>query len=260
VLRGARKKRRESLGIQTQYDNGINGVMPPRSSLSKRQRRLKWIEWGKKRVSENPNDRPTQRTAKVKFGWPSAHEFTKSGCFPEGLNHYCKLIGARTDREKRSDDELIEILRNWTIKKGVAPRTYDFDSDPKLPCSRTYSDRFGSWQNAFQVALGSDVDNFLQGYRFWRRWQRLCAALARKLYSRVEANTIQDVEGLVDIYVPNEKLIIDAMTSSYEHSHKESEVERYTKSGNRLEFWCLNRGRHEYSHPKLTYVYSDELK
>lgn len=228
--------------------------------LDNEQRKKKWIQWGRDRVRRDPNDRPTQLTARLKYGWPPAHEFKKTGCFPEGLNGYCMLIGANTAREKHTDEELISILRNWSLKKRLAPRTYHFDTDPKLPCSRTYSDRFGTWTNALQMALGDSTDEFLQGYRFWRRWQRFCVEIAKDLYGQVITNKVSGIEGMVDIFIPHENLVIDAMTSSYAHSHKESEIERYILPGNRLEFWCLDRGRYEYSHPNLSYVYLEELK
>jgi len=53
-------------------------------------------------------------------------------------------------KTKYSDEYLIQVLKDFYKKNGRTPVYKDFDN--KIPCGRTFSDRFGSWKIALDKA------------------------------------------------------------------------------------------------------------
>lgn len=53
---------------------------------------------------------------------------------------------------KYTDEELIEILIEWSIKHSKTPTRREFYKDKSVPGPTTYTSRFGSWSNAIVVA------------------------------------------------------------------------------------------------------------
>lgn len=58
----------------------------------------------------------------------------------------------RYRRKKYSNNELLERLRKFEIEEGRPPKEEDFKNNPKYPGFNTYHKRFGSWNNALQMA------------------------------------------------------------------------------------------------------------
>jgi hypothetical protein len=55
-------------------------------------------------------------------------------------------------RKKYSDNELLEHLRKFEKEEGRPPKEEDFKNNPKYSGFKTYHRRFGSWNNALQMA------------------------------------------------------------------------------------------------------------
>ncbi len=55
-------------------------------------------------------------------------------------------------RKKYSDNELLEYLKRFNDEKGRPPTEKDFENNPEYPGSKTYQIRFGSWNNALDIA------------------------------------------------------------------------------------------------------------
>lgn len=51
-----------------------------------------------------------------------------------------------------SDEELLNYLVKFKEKNGKTPINDDFGNDPEYPCQKTYTERFGSWNKALELA------------------------------------------------------------------------------------------------------------
>ena len=67
-------------------------------------------------------------------------------------NKFRKLIGHdfKETPNKRTEAELIAILRAFYIKHKRVPKSMDFKKGS--PCSKTYLEKFGSWSRALNIA------------------------------------------------------------------------------------------------------------
>ena len=139
-------------------------------------------------------------------------------------------------------------------KRHRLPQKSDFRPENYLPGFTTVRAKYGTLENLIRKC-GSD---YQQDFELWIRWEKICRKAAKALYGNIKRGDIPGIDGLVDIYIPKKKLVIDAMTTAYINDQKKSEVKRYTSGGNRLEFWCLRRGG-EIKHRSLRYVYQSEI-
>lgn len=178
-----------------------------------------------------------------------------------GLNGYRIAIGypARWAHKKWTKRELTQIIRMIYSEVKRPPTLLDLQARTKegLPNQHTFTRVFGSWDSAVRAA-GFDLD---EHQLFWRRWQRLVVKAVIALYGRNDVVTgrVTGITGSVDCYVKSRRLVIDAMTSGYEHAYKAGEIPRYTTGARRLEFWCAHRGVREYRAPRLDYRYAAEI-
>ena len=62
------------------------------------------------------------------------------------------LERARRRRNNYSDEELIEMLREYAKELGRVPRAEDVHANPSMPSETTYLYHFGSWNKALQIA------------------------------------------------------------------------------------------------------------
>jgi sulfur relay (sulfurtransferase) DsrC/TusE family protein len=58
-------------------------------------------------------------------------------------------------KEKFTDDQMIECMRDFYTKYGRIPSYSDFSKNPEYPSARTYSVRFGSWKKALEIYQNS---------------------------------------------------------------------------------------------------------
>ena len=81
------------------------------------------------------------------------------------LNNIIKSFKTRnilvTYKQKYSDEELLEYIKEFEAKYNRIPQTRDFEKS-KYPNRETIKDRFGSWNNAIELA--GFVPNYNDGY------------------------------------------------------------------------------------------------
>ena len=150
---------------------------------------------------------------------------------------------------------LVEKFLRLLREKAIPPLIKAFNSHPELPSSGVVNSLFGSWGN-FLKACGSEA---ITAHLLWYQWQYVCEEIAVFLYGKkiLIQSAKGKIKGRPDIIVPNNKLIIDAMTSPYVCSQKTKEIKNYSK-GHKVELWCLFPFGKKY--PGVTYRYATELK
>jgi len=180
---------------------------------------------------------------------------------------YCRRFGSWNRALKRLNievnrydgatrEEMLLHLRTVAKELKRTPTQWDMTHEKGGPSAGTYVKRFGSWLRAIDEAGLDRSDQEL-----WAKWEYVCFQMAKALYGsrNVRRGKVKKIIGTPDIYVESEKLIIDAMVTSYFSDRKESEIERYMIPGHRLEFWCIHKAL-EYEVDGLRYVYLNELK
>jgi len=211
-----------------------------RAFVQRRGRPPKLLDLGKK------NQLPSWPVVKRLFG---------------DLNKYRQACGypARWSHRPWTRQELIKIIHKIYREVRRPPTLLDLGAraEDGLPNVHVFRRVFGSWDTAVRAA-GYDLN---EHQLFWRRWQRIVVRAAIALYGRhdVQAGRVEGISGSVDCYIKSKRLVIDAMTSSYEHRYKAGEIARYSTGGRTLEFWCAVRGIREYKAPRLRYRYSNEI-
>lgn len=76
-------------------------------------------------------------------------------------NNALKMAGLQTNNCTGStDDELLELLVQFSVENGRSPTCEDFNSK-KYPSPSTYHNRFGSWQKALEL-VELDVDSMVK--------------------------------------------------------------------------------------------------
>ena len=178
-----------------------------------------------------------------------------------GLNGYREACGypARWIHKRWTKRELIQIIRNLSSKVKRTPTLLDLQAQTNLglPNQHVFTRVFGGWDAALRAA-DRDLD---ERQLFWRRWQRIVVKAAIALYGRENIITgkVHGIRGSVDCYVKSHRLVIDAMTSGYQHVYKAGEIPRYTSGQRKLVFWCAHRGVREYKAPRLRYRYASDI-
>ncbi|MCB2308727.1 hypothetical protein LGL08_19525 [Clostridium estertheticum] len=165
-----------------------------------------------------------------------------------------------------SDEELLQIIKDFFNEFKRAPTTSDFDNNDKYPHFKTYYRHFvyykpdtlvSSWNDILSLAGVSPLD-----YRdFWSAWQYLVELSA----SILEGDCLFQYCGFgldfkPDIYIPLKHKVIDAATSNYACKHKVKQYKKATDKGASVEYWCLNKNnRPGLNLPNLKYVFADEI-
>ena len=67
-------------------------------------------------------------------------------------NNALKAAGLQINNTDYSDEELIEMLREFAEKLGKTPSIKDLRKDPSMPSAKAYRDHFGKWNNALKAA------------------------------------------------------------------------------------------------------------
>lgn len=174
--------------------------------------------------------------------------------FGRRFHDLVRAAGFKPVHKSWSDRELLCAIGALHKRIHRVPYAQDFAHHRDMPDPGLFSDRFGSFETALRRAgLRPTKD-----YELWRRWQRLVGEIAESLHGAYHKNRVEGIEGLVDFYFPGKRLIIDAMTTGYQHLQKESEIGRYLVPRHRLEFWCLHK-MYEYKVPGLSYRYPDGI-
>ncbi|MBZ9633712.1 homing endonuclease associated repeat-containing protein [Clostridium sp. FP1] len=165
-----------------------------------------------------------------------------------------------------SDEELLQIIKDFFNEFKRAPTTSDFENTDKYPHFKTYYRHFiyyksdtkvSSWNGILKLAGVSPLD-----YRdFWPAWQYLVEISA----SILEGDCLFQYCGFgldfkPDIYIPLKNKVIDAATSNYACEHKKKQYKKATAKGASVEYWCLNKNNKPgLNLPNLKYVFADEI-
>lgn len=92
---------------------------------------------------------------------PCEADFTNNPNYPSfgtyknyfgSWNSALELVFGNNINTTYTDEELLEILIQYTIEKGRPPKIKDFSDYCQYPCFSTYQLRFGSWYNAINKA------------------------------------------------------------------------------------------------------------
>ena len=165
-----------------------------------------------------------------------------------------------------SDEELLQIIKDFFNEFKRAPTTCNFDNNDKYTHFKTYYRHFVYYKTDTKVSSWNDILN-LAGvspldYRdFWSAWQYFVEISA----SILEGDCLFQYCGFgldfkPDIYIPLKHKVIDAATSNYACKHKIKQYKKATDKGASVEYWCLNKNnRPGLNLPNLKYVFADEI-
>lgn len=70
----------------------------------------------------------------------------------KGLEKFPEKDGRSNPRLKKSNSELLEYLRRFKKENGRIPVVNEFNEDPRYPNGDIYFQKFGSWNNALNLA------------------------------------------------------------------------------------------------------------
>lgn len=165
-----------------------------------------------------------------------------------------------------SDDELLQIIKDFFNEFKRAPTTADFDNNAKYPHFKTYYRHFIYYKSDTDVSSWNDILKLagvtpLDFRDFWSAWQYL----VEKSASILEGDCLFQYCGLgldfkPDIYIPLKHKVIDAATSNYACQHKEKQYRKSIVKGASVEYWCLNKNcKPGLNLPNLKYVFADEI-
>jgi len=90
----------------------------------------------------------------------------------------------------------------------------------------------------------------------WGAWETLCEEIARVVYGDIQTQKING-GSKPDIFISSESIAIDAKLSSYQIFYRQ--IKNYQKISNRMEFWCLFNYGNIVEHPKVKYLFADDL-
>jgi hypothetical protein len=165
-----------------------------------------------------------------------------------------------------SDDELLQIIKDFFNEFKRAPTTSDFDNSDNYPHFKTYYRHFIYYKPGTKVSCWNDILKLagvspLDFKDFWSAWQYLVEISA----SILEGDCLFQYCGFgldfkPDIYIPLKHKVIDAATSNYACKHKEKQYKKATDQGASVEYWCLNKNNKPgLNLPNLKYVFADEI-
>lgn len=165
-----------------------------------------------------------------------------------------------------SDEELLQIIKDFFNEFKRAPTTSDFDNNDKYPHFKTYYRHFIYYKSDTKVSSWNDILKLadvtpLDFKDFWSAWQYLVEISA----SILEGDCLFQYCGFgldfkPDIYIPLKNKVIDASTSNYACKHKRKQYKKAADKGASVEYWCLNKNnRPGLDFPNLKYVFADEI-
>jgi len=156
-------------------------------------------------------------------------------------------------KKKTSTEEIKQCVLVWlknNPKKKLSPTIFNMYNE--LPSLTTINKYFGNYHR-FIKSINYKPD------RTWFAWQNLCITIAQSIYgeNKIKINKVDGIKGIVDIFVPEKNIVIDAMTRPYMSPQKLSEIKRYSANNRNLEFWCMEREGRKYK--GVHYQYFNDL-
>ena len=212
---------------------------------------MKWIQ-----IFEKKNGRLPVRRDLGKLGSPSDYSIKKYfGSWTNAL----KMTMGTVHRKQYSKNECLNYL-----KKLGRYHTYDqlkiLSREFGNPHPDTIIKLTGMRLPKLQESLGFGIKFGIFGaYPVF--WEQLCERVALAIYGNIKRQYSVSISGKrrrLDIYVPKEKLIVKAMTSSYDTVFKRSALNAYVRKFNSVECWCVSKGK-ELSIDGVKYYYVDDM-
>ena len=153
-----------------------------------------------------------------------------------------------------SKDELIKMLKTLSFKLRRTPTRIDVNGADGMPSYTPFVEKFGSYTAAcLRAGL---IPNDGRNNKIWQGWQKHCEDMARAIYKNIEIQKEDLVDGIPDIYIPGQKLFIDAKTCGYKDFKEQ--IKKYCKSHHHLEFWLIFKGL-ETKRKRVKYIYAEDL-
>lgn len=100
----------------------------------------------------------------------------------KGLDKFPEKDGRSNLRLKKSNSELLEYLRQFEKENGRIPVVNEFNENPKYPNGKIYFRKFGSWNNALNLAgmglrprekLYTDKESLNYLKQFYEKYRRV---------------------------------------------------------------------------------------
>lgn len=193
---------------------------------------------------------------------PGIRDFDKDSNAP-AKNTVKRLFGNWTNalreanvpvRKYLSEKELIEVLQKLYLELHRTPTREELRIRKDCPTYVPFVKKFGSYTAAcLRAGL---IPNDGRNNNIWKAWQKHCENVARVIYGNIITQLRSQDIGVPDIYVPNERLFIEAKTCGYKDFREQ--IKRYCANGNRLEIWSIFKGI-ETKSDKVEYRYAEDL-
>jgi len=193
---------------------------------------------------------------------PGIRDFDKDPKAP-AKNTVRKLFGSWTNALRQakipvkrfnSKEELTNAMKKLAKKLNKTPTRTDMNNAKGFPTYTPFVEKFGSYTAAcLRAGL---IPNDGRNNTLWQAWEKHCIDMANIIYEKIEIKSKHVVEGVPDLFVPDQKLLVDAKTCGY--SDFGDQVKKYCEKGHKLEFWCIFKGIENKS-AKVGYVYAEEL-
>lgn len=165
-----------------------------------------------------------------------------------------------------SDEELLGYLVRFHEEYGRPPTSIDLEAKLGYPHARTYYRRFQDISSESRERTWLDILKLaglktIQMDKVWIAWEYLVSVACEKLYRNCLFQPVDLIKGYrPDIVLVDEKTVIDAATSNYNHPHKLRQFIKARNAGYNVEYWCLYRTTEKgINQDKLIYVYVDEI-
>ncbi|MBS3155113.1 hypothetical protein J4404_01300 [Candidatus Woesearchaeota archaeon] len=154
----------------------------------------------------------------------------------------------------KSKEELITLLRKLAKQFNRIPTIVDLRNNKDIHSTVPFVKHFGNYTKACLMA--GLVPNDGRNNNIWKAWQKHCEDMARVLYREIKVQEKEIIKGIPDIYIPNEKLFIDAKTCGYKDF--KDQIKKYAIKKHRIEFWLVFKGI-ETKSKRVKYIYAEEL-
>lgn len=193
---------------------------------------------------------------------PGIRDFDKDPRTP-AKNTVRKLFGNWTNALREADipvkrfkskEELIDLLRKLAKQFNRTPTVVDLRNNKDIHSTVPFAKHFGNYTKACLMA--GLIPNDGRNNNIWKAWQKHCENIASVLYKGIKVQEKEIIKGIPDIYVPNEKLFIDAKTCGYKDF--KDQIKKYAIKKHRIEFWLVFKGI-ETKSKRVKYIYAEEL-
>lgn len=155
---------------------------------------------------------------------------------------------------------LIKKLKSLQQKYGRRPTKREFDEHSNNLNSSTVAHHFATWNN-FLKLNGIEPTKGLFG-NTWRNWEGLVGELIKLEYPGEQIYPQyfdRKTRTIVDYYLPNLNLAIDAKTSNYDIEPRTAQLNKLKNRYTKLILYCLNEDISQQRLKGVEYVFANSL-